>query len=117
MEELAFPTMIVALVLMVASVVAKVITAQLISLMKRTISNVTSIKQEAIGRLKMVQSHRAVAVQNKGVLTTKRTKLHKRLSRLKKEMGEIAQAIRTRASSAPKCARSNSAQTCSANHP
>ena len=91
MDAVAVSTMIVALLLMLASVVAKVFTAQLISRMKHQISHVTSIKQEAIGRLKMVQSHRAVAVQNKGVLTTKRTKRHKRLSRLKKEMGEIAQ--------------------------
>ena len=91
MDAVSIPAMIVALLLMLASVVAKVLTAQLISRMNPQISHVTSIKQEAIGRLKMVQSHRAVAVQNKGVLTTKRTKLHKRLSRLKKEMGEIAQ--------------------------
>ncbi|MEE3259955.1 MAG: hypothetical protein VX293_12160 [Candidatus Latescibacterota bacterium] len=91
MDAVSIPAMIVVLLLMLASVVVKVFTAQLISHMKHQISHVTSIKQEVLGRLKMVQSQKAIAVNNKGILTTKRTKLHKRLSRLKKEMGEISQ--------------------------
>ena len=91
MDAVSIPAMIVALLLMLASVVAKVFTAQLISRMKHQISHATSIKQEALGRLKRIQSQKAIAVNNKGMLTTKRTKLRKRFSRLKKEMGEIAQ--------------------------
>ena len=91
MEAVEIPAMIAALILMFASVGIKVGTAQLISRMKHQISHVASIKQEALGRLKMVQSQKAVAAQNKTVLTTKKTKLSKRLNRIKKEMGEIKQ--------------------------
>lgn len=91
MEAVEVPAMVMALLLMFASVGAKVFTGQLISRMKHQISHVASIKQEPLGRLKMVQSQKAVAVQNKGSLTTKKTKLSKRLNRLKKEMGTIKQ--------------------------
>ena len=83
--------MVVALFLMVGSVVAKVFTAQMISRMKHQIGHVATIKQEALARLKMAQSQKAVAVQNKVSLTNKKTKLSKRLDRLKKEIGEIEQ--------------------------
>ena len=91
MEAVELPAMFVALFLMVGSVVAKVFTAQMISRMKSQISHVATIKQEALGRLKMAQSQKAVAVQNKGSLISKKTKLTKRLNRLKREMGEIEQ--------------------------
>ena len=94
MEAVEVPAMVMALLLMFASVGAKVFTGQLISRMKHQISHVASIKQETLGRLKMVQSQKAVAVQNKGSLTTKKTKLSKRLNRLKKEMGTIKQKQR-----------------------
>jgi len=91
MEAIELPAMVVALFLMVATVVAKVFTAQMISRMKHQISHVATIKQEALVRLKMAQSQKAVALQNKGSLTNKKTKLTKRLNRLKKEMDEIEQ--------------------------
>ena len=91
MEAVELPAMVVALFLMVGSVVAKVFTAQMISRMKHQISHVATIKQEALARLKMAQSQKAVAVQNKGSLINKKTKLTKRLNRLKREMGEIEQ--------------------------
>tara|TARA_B100000686_G_scaffold311102_1_gene354436 strand:- start:36 stop:356 length:321 start_codon:yes stop_codon:yes gene_type:complete len=91
MEAVELPAMFVALFLMVGSVVAKVFAAQMISRMKSQISHVATIKQEALGRLKMAQSQKAVAVQNKTSQTSKKTKLTKRLNRLKKEMDEIEQ--------------------------
>ena len=91
MEGVELSTMVVALLLMVASVVAKVFTAQMISRMKHQISHVASIKQEALSRLKIVESQKAVAVQNKGTLVTKKAKITKRLNRLKKEMDQIKQ--------------------------
>ena len=91
MEAIEFPAMVVALFMMVGSVVAKVFTAQMLSRMKHQIGHVATIKQEALARLKMAQSQKAVAVQNKVSLTNKKTKLSKRLDRLKKEIGEIEQ--------------------------
>ena len=91
MEAVELPAMVVALLLMFGSVVAKVFTAQMISRMKHQMGHVATIKQEALARFKMAQSQKAVAVQNKGSLINKRTKLTKRLNRLKREMGEIEQ--------------------------
>ena len=91
MEAIELPAMVVALFMMVGSVVAKVFTAQTLSRMKHQIGHVATIKQEALARLKMAQSQKAVAVQNKVSLTNKKTKLSKRLDRLKKEIGEIEQ--------------------------
>ena len=91
MEAIELPAMVVALLLMVGSVVAKVFTAQMLTRMKHQIGHVATIKQEALARLKMAQSQKAVAVQNKVSLTNKKTKLTKRLDRLKKEIGEIEQ--------------------------
>jgi hemerythrin-like domain-containing protein len=83
--------MLAALLLMFGSVAANVATAQLISRMKHHISHVAHIKQEAMGRLKLAQSQKAIAEQNKISLTTKKTKIAKRLGRLKKEMSTLQQ--------------------------
>lgn len=91
MEAVEVPAMIAALLLMFAAVGVKVFTGQLISRMKHQISHVASIKQEALGRLKMAQSQKAVATQNKSSLSNKKNKLSKRLSRLQKEMAGIKQ--------------------------
>jgi hypothetical protein len=91
MEAIEVPAMVAALLLMFAAVGAKVLTAQMISRMKQQISHVAHIKQEALGRLKMVQSQKAVADQNKGSLTSKKTKVGKRLNRLKKEASTMQQ--------------------------
>ncbi len=97
MEAIQVPAMIAALLLMLGSVIAKVATAQLITRMKHQISHVANIKQEAMSRLKMVQSQKAVAEQNKVSLTTKKTKIGKRLGRLKKEMSTLKQDNEARA--------------------
>ncbi|HIL08708.1 MAG TPA: hypothetical protein EYG11_08415 [Candidatus Latescibacteria bacterium] len=89
MEGIEVPAMITALFLMFASVGAKVGTAQLIGRMKHQISHVSSLKQEALSRLKIVQSQKNVAVQNKGLLTTKKIKLEKRFNRIKIDMNDI----------------------------
>ena len=86
MEAVEVPAMIAALVLMFAAVGAKVITAQLINHMKTQISQVTHLKQAALGRLRTAQSQRAVAEQNKNMLIAKKTKLSKKLVRLQAEM-------------------------------
>jgi phosphoribosylcarboxyaminoimidazole (NCAIR) mutase len=91
METAELPTMLAALLLMFASVGAKVGTSQLIGRMKHQINHVASIRQEALGRLKIVQSQNAVVMQNKTVLATKKAKLTKRLNRLQREMGTLEQ--------------------------
>ena len=91
METIEIPSMITALFLMFASVAAKIGTAQLIGRMKHQISHVSSIKQDALSRLKMIQSQKGVAVQNKSLLTTKKIKLEKRFNRIKIDMNDIKQ--------------------------
>ena len=91
MEVIEIPAMISALLLMFASIGTKVGTAQLIGRMKHQISHVASIKQEALGRLKIAQSQKGVAAQNKSLLTTKKVKVEKRLDRMNKDMVDIKQ--------------------------
>ena len=91
MEAFEILTMLAAMLFMFASVGVKVGTSQLIARMKHQIKHVASIRQEAIGRLKMVQSQNAVVMQNKTILVTKKAKLTKRLQRLQREMGTIQQ--------------------------
>ena len=91
MDAVEIPPMITPWLFMFAAVGDKVFTGPLIARMKHQISHVANIKQEVLGRLKMVQSQKAVAVQNKSALSNKKTKLSKRLSRLKKEMAGIKQ--------------------------
>jgi hypothetical protein len=96
MEVIEVPAMIVALLLMLAAVAAKVASAQLIARMKNQINHVAHLKAEALGQLKMAQSQKAVAEQNKNMLITKKTKLNKRLIGLKKEMEEFTEADEAR---------------------
>jgi len=89
METFEVIAMAVALGLMFAAVGAKIFTAQLIGHMKARISQVAQIKQDALGRLKMSQSQKAVTEQNKASLLTKKSKIAKKLNRLKSEMGQM----------------------------
>ena len=91
MEVIEIPAMISALLLMFASIGTQGCTTWLIGRMKHQISHVASIKQEALGRLKIAQSQKAVAAQNKSLLTTKKVKLEKRLNRMNKDMVDIKQ--------------------------
>ena len=91
MEAAELPAMLVALILMFASVGAKVGTTKLIASMKYQINHVASLRQEALGRLKIAQSQNAVVMQNKTILATKKAKLTKRLNRLQREMGTLQQ--------------------------
>tara|TARA_Y100000994_G_scaffold213319_1_gene188566 strand:- start:6 stop:326 length:321 start_codon:yes stop_codon:yes gene_type:complete len=91
MEAAEIPAMLAALLLMFASVGAKVGTTKLIASMKYQINHVASLRQEALSRLKIVQSQNAVVMQNKTVLATKKAKLTKRLNRLQREMDTLQQ--------------------------
>ena len=91
MEAAELTTMLVGLILMFASVGAKVGTMKLIANMKYQINHVASLRQEALSRLKMVQSQNAVVMQNKTVMVTKKAKLTKRLNRLQREIGTLQQ--------------------------
>jgi len=96
MEAAELPAMLAALILMFASVGAKVGTTKLIASMKYQINHVASLRQEALGRLKIAQSQNAVVMQNKTVLATKKAKLTKRLNRLQTEMGTLQQEDQAR---------------------
>ena len=91
MEVMEVPALIAALLFSLASIGAKILATWLIGRMKHQISHVASIKQEALGRLKIAQSQKAVAAQNKSLLTTKKVKLEKRLDRMNKDMVDIKQ--------------------------
>ena len=81
--------MVLALVFVFAVVVAKVMTTQLVGRMNRQISQVASVKQEALNRLKTAQSQKMVVEKNKALLDKKKTKVGKAIGRLKKEMQEF----------------------------
>lgn len=91
MEEAEIPTMIAALALMFAAIGVKVVTAQMVARMKNQITHVGHIKQEVLNRLKIAQSQNAVNGQNKVTLIAKKTKILKRLNRLKGEMTTLEQ--------------------------
>lgn len=78
--------MIMALVFTFAVVVAKVMTTQLVGRMNRQVSQVASVKQEALNRLKTAQGQKMVVTKNKAILDKKKTKVSKAIGRLKKEM-------------------------------
>ncbi len=78
--------MILALVFALGVVVAKVMTTQLVGRMNRQISQVASIKQEALNRLKTAQGQKMVVEKNKAILEKKKNKTAKSIGRLQKEM-------------------------------
>jgi biopolymer transport protein ExbB/TolQ len=96
METVEAFAMMVALLLMLGSIGVKVVTAQLITRMRQQIGQVASVKQEVLNRLKVAQSQKAVADQNKGALINKKTKLVKRFKRLKRELSEIEEEVDAR---------------------
>ncbi len=96
METFEIAAMIAALGLMATAVGIKIFTAHLITRMKSQISQVGQIKQGTLGRLKAVQSQKTVSEQNKAALLTKKTRISKKLNRLKSEMERMkgAEAVR-----------------------
>ena len=78
--------MVAALTFIFGVVVAKVMTTQLVGRMNRQISQVASVKQEALNRLKTAQTQKTVVEKNRSILDKKKNKVAKQISRLKKEM-------------------------------
>jgi len=89
MDGLEVIVMLVTLVLITLVVVVKVFTAQLVNRMKVQIAQVAHIRQDALNRLKSVQSQKGVVDQNQRMLNDKKTKLAKRITRLKQEIAEM----------------------------
>ena len=85
MEAFEIPAMIVALVMLFLAVGAKVITTQVIDRMSNQISFVEQDKREALGRLNAAQNQKSVAEQNLRLLKTKKKKMSRKLTRLKRE--------------------------------
>lgn len=78
--------MVLALVFVFAVVVAKVMTTQFVGRMNQQISQVASVRQEALNRLKTAQGQKMVVEKNKAILDKKKNKTAKSIGRLKKEM-------------------------------
>ena len=81
--------MITALVLMFGAVGAKIMTTQLIGRMNSQISRVEQNKRESLTHLKGAQNQKSAAEQNMNMLATQKTKLTKKLNRLKKEEAQF----------------------------
>jgi len=92
MESLDTNAMIAALLLMAGAVVAKMVTTYLIKRMMIHIAMVDQTKQRILGELKVVQSQRKVAEQNKAMLTQKKEKIQKQIDRLTKTLNEMEEA-------------------------
>jgi len=86
MESFDTHAMIVALLLMGGAVTAKMVTTYLIKRTKIHIAMVDQTKQKILGELKMAQSQRKVAEQNKTTLIQKKMKIQKQIDRLRKEL-------------------------------
>lgn len=78
--------MVLALVFLCAVLVARLLTAQHIGRLNRQISQVASVRQEALNRLKTAQGQKMVIENNKAILDRKKNKTAKSISRLRKEM-------------------------------
>ena len=89
METFEIVTMVVALGMMFAAVVVKVATAQLINRMQSSIASVNQARQKTLGELRLVQSQKKVAEQNKTVLIRKKKKIQKKIGRLQKELSSM----------------------------
>jgi hypothetical protein len=89
METFELVAMSAAMVLMFAAVGVKVAAAQLIDHMKMRIGKVALVRQEALGRLKGAQTQKLVDDQNRAALLSKKSKIVKKMNRLKSEMGQM----------------------------
>ena len=87
--DLSMITGTAALVMALSVMAAKLIITQLLSRMKRQISQVAQIKQDSLNRLKSAQSHKAIMEKNKSMLERKKTKLAKKLSHMKQELAGV----------------------------
>ena len=78
-----------ALVIMSATIGARVVTTQLLNRMQRVIGEVNSMRQKTMGEYKLAQSRRKVAAQNRGMLRKKKAKLQKKIDRLREELASF----------------------------
>ena len=96
MEAFETPAMLAAMVLSFGVIIAKVMITQLIGRMNRQIGQVSQLKAEALGRLKAAQARNQIIARNQVLLDKKKTKIGKKLGRLKKEMSEMKDEEDTR---------------------
>jgi 50S ribosomal subunit-associated GTPase HflX len=86
MGPFEFFALAIMLVMIILVVIAKIFTAQRINLMKVQIAQVVHIRQEAYNRLKSAQSQKGVADQGQRMLIDKKTKLVKKIAKLRAEI-------------------------------
>ena len=89
MDGLEGPLMITAMVLIFGVIFAKAMATQMIARMDRQINEVAQVQSEAKNRLKTASGQKAIAERNRSMLEAKKNKVHKKISRLKKELQEI----------------------------
>ena len=77
-----------ALILAFSVIVAKFLFTQRLAGINRQINQLSRVKHDALNRLKMAQSQKAVAQKNKSGLKLKKVKLAKKLSHLEQELTE-----------------------------
>lgn len=87
--EMDLVFIVVALVMSFAVLIAKVITGQLIALMRRRIANAQQGRAEVMHRLKTITAQKSVAEKNRLALERKKAKLVKQLRRLKRDLDAI----------------------------
>ena len=96
MGPFEFFAIAIMLVMIILVVVAKIFTGQRINLMKVQIAQVVHIRQEAYSRLKSAQSQKGVADQGQRMLVDKKTKLAKKIAKLKAEIETMEKEEATR---------------------
>ena len=77
-----------ALIMAFMVMVAKLLLTQRLASINRQISQLSQVKQNALSRLKMAQSQKAIAQKNKKAPEAKKVKLAKKLSHLEQELKE-----------------------------
>ena len=81
--------MIAALVAMAGAIVAKMVTMQLIKVMRKTIEVVNQSRLEAVRQLNKAQSKKNVSGREQLKLENKRKKIRTKIRKLKRELSEF----------------------------
>jgi hypothetical protein len=82
-------SMVVALVVMSAGLAAKVLTSQLLNRLERAVGEANHLRQKTLFEHRHARSRRKVAEQNRGMLCKKRSKLKKKIDRLRQELASF----------------------------
>ena len=90
--EISF--MIMALVLMFAAVVSKIITTNLLTKMEQGINVVHHERQQILNEVKIARAQKEVAEKNQNELKRKKARLKKKINRMNEELQTIEEGIK-----------------------